>query len=87
MPIVRAIQTAEYIMYDGTNSAEILEAAQTHSWVDAAIISEADEVLTLLLYPDWPDLLSVLSAGSYLAFLGPEVISAAAWAERFIVKE
>ena len=86
MPIVRAIKTAEYMMYDGTNSAEMLAAAQARGWVDATIVSETGGVLTLLLFPQWPDQISVLSASEYLALAGPEVITAAAWAAQFIVK-
>jgi hypothetical protein len=78
-----ALQAKAYYLYDGTNSAEILTAAQVQ-YPSASIVSEADGVLTLLLDSFFGN--TVLATGDHLGINSAEVVSAAAWAEQFIVK-
>jgi hypothetical protein len=83
MAIEYAVRARPYYLYDGTNSADILSAVQGQ-YSSASIVSEADGVLTILLDPFFGN--SVLAVGARLDLASAEVISAAVWAEQFIVK-
>jgi hypothetical protein len=78
-----AVRARAYYLYDGTNSADILSAVQGQ-FPSASIVSEADGVLTVLLDPFFGN--SALSVGDRLDLSSSEVVSAALWAEWFIVK-
>lgn len=85
MAIEYAVRATAFILYDGTNSSEVLDAALAASHPSAEIVSDEDGVLTINVDPFLGN--SVLEAGARLNPSDGEVISAAIWSEQFIVKE
>lgn len=85
MPVEYATRTTEYILYDGTNSAEVLDAV-IPLWggdVPAAIVSESAGVL-VLDSGTGNTVNASISVGDRFEIRGWQVVNATDWANKFV---
>ncbi len=93
MPEIFAVPAVRVVQYDGTNSAEIIDAMDgSYTEMVTTLTSEAAGVLTLYSVSNGGssqgggEFELVMQTGDWMRPDGPEVISAAVFAERWIVK-
>lgn len=93
MPDTYAALAEKVVQYDGTNSAEILAAMNdAYFSIETTLTGDVGGVLTLLAvtfggpYQGGGEFEFVVQSGDWVRPRGPEIIPAATFAERWIVK-
>lgn len=77
-----ALQAEVFVLYDGTNSSEVL-AAVAINWADAFIVSEADGVLTVSSGSSINDPRAI-AVGERISPYSWGVVSPADWALKYV---